>query len=187
MFSLLEDSTWPTVPRNPIHLKSAERESMTLRKDLFIFCWFWIKQISSVHGSADLFGLGHSKTPRSLRRSEEHSRWQFTGISGWFALDKMQLQNHPKVVYWDMWMHTSPLHYHTYPTSGTFRFCFLNGNTVNFAMAKTCMWMSLGFSVWINLEINLFHFGLYFAMCFIVLLCHLNIFTITGRFPNYIC
>ena len=75
----------------------------------------------------------------------------------------MQLQNHPKVVYWErVDTHFPSPPPHAYPTSGTFRFFFLNGNTVNFAMAKTSMWRSHGFSVWITLRLICFTFGLYF-------------------------
>ena len=137
---------------------------MTFRKDLFIFCWFWIKQISSC------LWISRSLWPWHLLKDSEEPEdvWRIQLLvvhrHQWLVcIGQMELQNHPKVVYWghvDTHFPSPPPH--TYPTSGTFRFFFLNGNTVNFAMAKTSMWRSHGFSVWITLRLICFTFGLYF-------------------------
>lgn len=161
------------------------------RNDTFKICWgkAWLQErlihlllvlesnrSQAVHGSADLLALPTQRL-RSLRRSEEYSRWQFTGISGWFALDKCSSKP-PKSSLLGTCGCTL-LSTTTYISNiRNLQILLLKWQHSQFCNGQNCMnepW----FQCLNQLEINLFPLLVYifFAMCFIVLLCYLNIFT----------
>lgn len=106
-------------------------------KDLFIFVGSGIKQISqAVHGSADLWPWPTQRLRGAWRRFSEYSRWQFTGISGWFASTNGSLKPPKSSLLGHVDAHF--LHYHIHIQHQNLQILFL-ATIANFAMAKTCM------------------------------------------------
>ena len=78
----------PIVPQNLIHLKSAEGKHDFQERLIHLLLVLNQTGLKLFVDQQVSLALAYSETLKSLRRSEEYSRWLFIGISGWFALDK---------------------------------------------------------------------------------------------------